>query len=224
MTALDTVGVPKAPGCWNRIGVNGDHSCPELVPHTHCRNCPVFSAAGQALYDRPPPAGYADEWADRIAAADPPPPPRTVPVVLFRVGAEWLALDVAHTVEVAPVRTVRRVPHQTDRVLAGLVNVRGELQLAVSLRTLLGIEDGPAETPVGRERMILVEKDGSRWVFLADAVDDIRHIPVTAVGKVPATVAAGPAAFTRGVFVRDGVAVGYLDPDRLFAALRRSFR
>src|SRR4029077_5730556 len=26
--------------CWNRIGVRGDASCPELKHHVHCRNCP----------------------------------------------------------------------------------------------------------------------------------------------------------------------------------------
>ncbi len=31
--------------CWNRIGVRGDGSCPELKRHIHCRNCPVYSAA-----------------------------------------------------------------------------------------------------------------------------------------------------------------------------------
>ena len=31
--------------CWNRIGVRGDASCPELEQHVHCRNCPVYSAA-----------------------------------------------------------------------------------------------------------------------------------------------------------------------------------
>ena len=30
--------------CWNRIGVRGDRSCPELKQYVHCRNCPVYSA------------------------------------------------------------------------------------------------------------------------------------------------------------------------------------
>jgi chemotaxis-related protein WspD len=219
VTELDVV--PKAPGCWNRIGVTGDRSCPELRAYTHCRNCPVFAAGGQRLLDRPPPPGYADEWAERIAAADPPPPADTLPVVLFRVGPEWLALDVADTVEVAPARPIRRVPHQSDRVLAGLVNIRGELQLAVDLKHLLGT--GDADEP-GTGRLLVAERGGVRWVFLTDAVDDIRHLPAADLGRVPATVAAGPAAFTRGVFRWRDRAVGYLDADRLFAALERSFR
>ncbi len=31
--------------CWNRIGVSGDRSCPELATVVHCHNCPVFSGS-----------------------------------------------------------------------------------------------------------------------------------------------------------------------------------
>ena len=144
----EVVPLPLVTFCWNRIGVKGDRSCPELPKVIHCRNCPVFAEAGEHLYDRPPPAGYSDEWANRIAGPGQSVGGRTLPVVVFRVGSEWLALDVGLAVEVAPVRTIRRVPHQTDEVLVGLVNIRGELQLAVSLQRLLGSE-GPAGGAAG---------------------------------------------------------------------------
>jgi chemotaxis-related protein WspD len=219
----ETVVVPLVAYCWNRIGVNGDGSCPELATYTHCRNCPTFAAGGKQLYDREPPAGYTDEWTERIARPDEPEAGRTLPVVLFRVGEEWLALDVRYAVEVAPVRVVRRVPHQTDRVLAGLVNIRGELVPAINPRELFG-SDGEDETDPTKQRLLVAEKDAARWVFLADEVHDIRHFPEDELGALPETVRSGPAAFTRGVFRWDGKTVGYLDTDRLFAALRRSFR
>ena len=40
--------LPGAGDCWNKIGVSGDLSCPELNTHIHCRNCPVFAAAARA--------------------------------------------------------------------------------------------------------------------------------------------------------------------------------
>lgn len=223
MTPLATL--PPTADCWNAIGVTGDGSCPELLRVTHCRNCPVFAAAGQRLYERPPPTGYTDDWTDRIAAADPPPPPPTIPVVLFQVADEWLALDVADTVEVSPLRTVRRVPHQSDALLAGLVNIRGELQLAIALGHLLGIGNGTKEpADPARRRLLVVERGGGRWVFLVDAVYDIFHFRRTDLGDLPATVAAGGAVYCRGVFRWKERAVGYLDADRLFPALKRSFR
>jgi chemotaxis-related protein WspD len=221
--SADSVVLPLVAFCWNRIGVGGDGSCPELATHIHCRNCPTFAAGGRRLYDREPPAGYTDEWTDRIAHPDEPEAGRTLPIVLFRVGEEWLALDVRFAVEVAPVRVVRRVPHQTDRVLAGLVNIRGELVPAIDLRELLGA-DGTGEPDPAGQRLLVAEKDAARWVFAVDEVHDIRHFPEAEMGALPATVRSGPAVFTRGVFRWDDKAVGYLDADRLFAALRRSFR
>lgn len=218
----DTVVLPTVAHCWNRIGVHGDRSCPELAEHIHCRNCPVYAAGGLRLYDRRPPADYLAEWTDRIAAPDPPPPGDTLPVVLFRVGPEWLALDVKHTVEVAPARTVRRVPHQNGGLLAGLVNIRGELQLAVSLRHLLGLDPAPEEPPTARH--LVAEHDGARWVLPVDEVFDIRHTRAADLGPVPDTVSLAAATLTRGVFRWDDRAVGHLDPDRLFAALKRGFR
>ena len=46
--------------CWNKIGVRGDGSCPELERHAHCRNCPVYSAAAAQLLDAELPAGHLD--------------------------------------------------------------------------------------------------------------------------------------------------------------------
>src|SRR5262245_44491396 len=118
MTAL-----PLAAGtdCWNRIGVRGDRSCPELAKVVHCHNCPVFAAAGRRFLDAPSPPGYLDEWTDRLAA-----PPELAAsdlqsVLVFRLGEEWLALPARVLVEVTTPRPVRRVPHRGG-LLAGLVN------------------------------------------------------------------------------------------------------
>ena len=56
--------------CWNKIGVWGDRSCPELAKVTHCHNCPVFAAAGRQFLDAPSPPDYLDEWTVRLASAD----------------------------------------------------------------------------------------------------------------------------------------------------------
>ena len=39
--------------CWNRIGVCGDQTCPELTRFVHCHNCPVFSTASERLLTAP---------------------------------------------------------------------------------------------------------------------------------------------------------------------------
>src|ERR1700722_15873698 len=54
-------------GCWHRIGVSGDRSCPELSTFVHCRNCPAFAAAARAFFDRPAPEGYLGGGASWLA-------------------------------------------------------------------------------------------------------------------------------------------------------------
>src|SRR5262245_39377192 len=98
---MNPLAVLPAPiDCWNRIGVHGDHSCPELQRVVHCQNCPVFAAAGRRFLDGPSPPGYLEEWARRLAdpiqesAAD------LHGVLIFRLGEEWLALRVKALAEV----------------------------------------------------------------------------------------------------------------------------
>src|SRR5882672_9962274 len=59
------LGTHRAPihDCWNLIGVEGNRTCRELLKFTHCRNCPVYSAAANQLLDRPLPADYRHESA-----------------------------------------------------------------------------------------------------------------------------------------------------------------
>ena len=137
--------------CWNRIGVNGDRTCPELSEHVHCRNCPVFAGAARAFFDRRAPEGYLAEWADLLGR------PRrdagrstTRPLLVFRLGVEWLALALSVVAEVTALRPVHRVPHRTNRVFSGLVSLRGQLQLCVSLHGLLDVDPAdPAVEPAG---------------------------------------------------------------------------
>src|SRR4051794_25736525 len=92
--------------CWNRIGVWGDRSCPELANVVHCHNCPVFASAGRRFLDAPSPEGYLEEWTQRLAAPVEEQGQARWSVLSFRIGEEWLALPVSVLVEVTPPRTV----------------------------------------------------------------------------------------------------------------------
>ena len=222
--------------CYNRIGVMGDGSCPELETAVHCRNCPLFVAAGKKLFEREPPAEYVEEQTRQLAKEVSAETSDAVAVAVFRIGEEWLAFAVQVVAEVTQRRTVHRIPHRSDRRLMGLVNIRGELQLCVSLGDLLGIEPGNdtssespshhaperALSPTGR---LLVTAHGSRrWVFPVDEVAGIHRVGVDRLAEPPATVAKNPKRFARAVFDWDGKSVGYLAEDRIFDSLQGSLR
>jgi chemotaxis-related protein WspD len=224
----DLADAPAA-SCWNEIGVMGDHSCPELVTAIHCRNCPVFTAAARAFLDRPAPPGYLAEWTRLLQgpALDPGDessgPRRGLGAIVFRLGAEWLALRATVVVEVTPIRPVHRIPHRSNGTLAGLVNLRGQLHLCVCLHALLGTEPPEPAAARSRERsarMIVIRRASESWVFASDEVLGVPRVPPESLQNVPATLANPAVSFSQAVFTWQGRSVGLLDDLRLFDALR----
>jgi chemotaxis-related protein WspD len=209
--------------CWNRIGIWGDRSCPELPGYVHCHNCPVFAKAGQQFLDAPSPAGYLSEWRDRLAALIEASDNDLRTVLIFRIGEEWLALSVQVLVEVTSLRPVHRVPHRTG-LLAGMVNIRGELQLCAKLAEMLGIQEAtPALAPdrvANLQRMLVVRHEAERWVLPVDGVEQVHRFPAAALTRAPSTVGRAVSHLTFGVFTWQGRAVGFLDEGRLFQALK----
>lgn len=219
------------PECWRVIGVTGDRSCPELQSFVHCRNCPVLAEAARGFFERGAPPGYLDSWraileepAEAAQGAD-------SSVLVFRVGREWLALPTAALVEVTPARTIHTVPHRHGTPLAGLVNIRGQLQLCVSLHALLGLAGGAATadpaaaaTHGATARMLVVERAGEagteRWVVGADEVAGVHRLARGETRAVPATVGHGQARCSTALFTWQDRTVGLLDEARLFTGLR----
>jgi chemotaxis-related protein WspD len=214
----------------------GDHTCPELKTAIHCRNCGVFAAAANAFLHRPAPPGYLAEWtrcvdddADACAVDASLALSEGVTLVIFRLGAEWLALPAAVVVEVTPVKSVHRIPHRSNQVLVGLVNLRGQLHLCASLHGLLGTEPranpaaahghGHGHGPDRAARMIVIRREAESWVFTADEVVGVSRVPLNLLQKVPATLANPDVSFSKAVFQWQGQSIGLLDESRLFEAL-----
>jgi chemotaxis-related protein WspD len=185
----------------------------------------------------PSPPGYLEEWTERLAAPLEEAARDLRSVLVFRLCEEWLALPVQVVVEVATVRPVHRVPHRGG-LLAGLVNIRGELHLCAHLGRLLGVDQAePAERPAllahGRApaprlphagRLVVVRRDSESWVFPVDEVEKVHRFPWAELVPAPATVSRSVRHLTRGTFVWQERPVGLLDEGRLFEALRERLR
>jgi len=216
--------------CWNLIGVAGDRTCGQLKTFIHCRNCPVYSNAGRSLLEQELPQGYLDEWTDLLRAAsegttNPVTAAGTVSAGIFRLSGEWLALPARLFKEVTQISVTHTLPHRSNNILIGLVNIRGEIQLCISLKALLGLEAADAGrqniSPVVYERMVVVEREGSRWVFCVDEIYGIHRILPEQIGNVPATVSKVPETYTKGIISWQGQSVCYLDDDLLFYTLNK---
>ncbi len=209
--------------CWKKIGVNGDRSCPRLKEHGHCRDCAIFSQQGRTLLNREAPESYLDEWVSLLAQEREAVSRDLKTVQVFRLMSEWLALPAHCWAEIVAVRPVRPIPHRTNQVLLGIVSVRGEIHLCVSLSNLLGIEkDEGTEERHSSCRFCVVRRDNLSWVFPADEVHGLISYSDKDVGAVPSTLGKSFQKFTRGLLNVAGKKIDLLDEIRVFDALSRS--
>ena len=210
--------------CWSEIGVQGNASCPELRRFVHCRNCPVFSKAGVQLLDRPLLPEYRRAWAEHFAQERKSAGQAKASALLFRVNAEWLALPAHLFQEVAERRQVHSLPHRRQGSVLGLVNVRGELLICVSLGHVLGLGRVPSRKTQRTiyDRLLVAKWNEHRFVFPADEVRGIHRFQAAELQSPPSTLANSKLSHTRGVFSWQGRTVGLLDADLLFSSINRS--
>ena len=207
--------------CWNSIGVAGDRRCAELAKFIHCRNCPVYSAAGVRLLNRALPPDYQREWTKHFAEPKKLVGPGRVSVVIFRIGPEWLALPTPVFQEVAERRPMHSLPHRHHGIVLGLINIRGELVICVSAGRLLGLEKKAGKPRAMCDRLLVANWNGHRIAFPVDEVYGIHRYHPQELKEVPATVAKSGPTYTQGVLAWRDKSVGRLDEELFFSTLNR---
>lgn len=222
---------PKTEGCWKIIGVwaMAENRCPELDRVIHCRNCEYFTQAGRKLLERDYPEQYRNEWTDVMAVVKEEESYRTISCVIFRIEREWLALRTRVFSEMIDSEGLKThtIPHRKNPVLIGLINIRGEIQLCVSLKTILNIESNSknhireAESG-GKQRMMVMDSQGEKWVFPVRDIQGVYRIHPSSFQNVPVTVVKSDSTFTRGIFEWKNKHVAYLDDELLLFSLNRS--
>lgn len=213
--------------CWNSIGVWSPKraSCAELEQVIHCRNCRHYSAAGRSLLERSMSTDYRDEWTARLAVArQTRESASNNAALLFRLGDEWLGLECRHVQEITEMRVIHSLPHKTSAHIKGLVNLRGELKVCVSIGSLLQIEKAAEDYRVDHEihqRMVHIRKQDQSFVFPVSEAHGIHRYPDHALKPTPATLSRSRHSFTAGVLAWNNHHVGVLDYELLFYALSK---
>jgi chemotaxis-related protein WspD len=212
--------------CWNRIGVRGDRSCPQLISQVHCHNCPVYSTAAKTLLNAPVPAGYSAQWGEYLAQPTPAAEVDTHSVMIFRLGAERLAIPTHLCVEVTGSRAVHSLPHRRNVAVLGVTNVRGGLLVCISLGAILQVAADVATKAAPRtvlsERMLVLGWPEGAVAAPVDEVYGVRRFRARDVQEVPATVAKAQGTYTKGILQWDDHSVGLLDAELLCYTINRS--
>jgi chemotaxis-related protein WspD len=236
--------VTRIDDCWNRIGTRGDGSCPKLAEHSRCLNCPVFEDAAARLLDRPVgdiELGQSAASVPNALSREPASAALNEPVavetsansgatqsaLVFRIAEEWLGLPTAALRQVDDIRPIHSLPHRRNRVVLGLVNIRGALTVAASLGELLHLDrtvSGKYESSNGYARMLVAAHRGEPVAFPVDEVEGVVRFPANSLLPVPTTLAHASASHARGVLAWRDRTIGLLDTDRVFESLARSLR
>ncbi len=222
--------------CWNQIGVWGDRSCDQLETAIHCRNCPVYATAGRSLLERDVPIDYLAERTAAIAApvdksvrmlnlaeGDRHPVKGvgdTPSVILFRLGDEQFALPLKVLNEVTRSGAIHRLPHRSNDLVLGLINIRGEILILISLSHFLGLKT--VENSSSLSRLLVVGAPDRKWVFPVDEVHQVHRVQADKLKEVPVVVSQARESYTQGIIDWQTKKVNYLDADLLFYTLERN--
>jgi purine-binding chemotaxis protein CheW len=138
-------------------------------------------------------------------------------LLLFRVGRELFAAELAaveEAVDLTAVRAVDRIPG-TDSPVRGIFTLRGALVPLLSPAGPLRV------TPEAGETALIVRDGAARVALVVDDVEDVLTVGQEELRPLPAA-SARDAAVLRGIIRRGTVLVAVLDLDALIAACRGS--
>jgi chemotaxis-related protein WspD len=180
-----------------------------------------------SLLDRAISEEYLRERTSHVAAEKSKPVEAgTRSIVIFRIGREWWALPTEVFQGVEDHSPTHALPHRRNGILNGLVNVRGELLLSISLGALLQLEKisaaGRDRTAPSPGRLLICTGSGGRLVFPVDEVLGVHRYHPKDLRDVPATLAkTGSANYVVGVLPWEDKTVGCMDAELLFHAVDR---
>lgn len=215
----------KIDDCWNTIGIwsHASPRCEKLDKLLHCYNCSVFSNAGKQLLNRDSDINYLGEWKKNLAKPQIEFDDTSDAAMVFRLGDEWFALSTNCIREITYCDKFHSLPHTRDPVLRGLVNVRGNLILCVSLGYLFGLHKAGLDPSDHKSisRYVVVDYGDYTYAFPVSEINNIIHFNLEQTDKPPATLESASQRFTRSVIKLDPLNIALLDEELLFHALER---
>jgi len=169
---------------------------------------------GRRHISQPIPAGQREEWAEDIARPlDEGRERAWKRFFLFRVGAEWFALDPKMFVMASPPASPQRLPHRQGSIVEGLVNADGRVIICIAFDRLVGVAS--SSVPSLQRRLLVIGSPQGQTAFHADEVLGLESLDVEGLAPLPAGAPGHLRNCALGVAVQDGRPVVCLDPEAL---------
>ena len=186
----------------------------------------VYSSAAAQLLGAELPQDYLARWTKHFSSEQKVEHREMQAALIFRIGAEWLALSPVNLQEIAEGRPIHSLPRGRSSSLLGLANIRGELLVCVALDRVLGLGKMGLEKPNAKQtldrRMVVAGREDARFVFPVEEVHGIHWFDQKELKGVPSTVEKARATYIRGILLWQNKSVGCLNDQFLFDMLDRS--
>ncbi|MDX2264385.1 MAG: chemotaxis protein CheW [Hyphomicrobiales bacterium] len=128
------------------------------------------------------------------------------------VGAEVFGLSVRQTQTIFRIASLTPVPLCPPEI-AGLVNLRGKIVTAVSLRQRLGL---PCERSFNNALAISIDHRGESFALIVDKVGDVLTLDAAMQIQTPPHIDPRRARFTSGIYQTGDMLIPVLDIAALF--------
>jgi len=135
-----------------------------------------------------------------------------VALLLFRIGEEWYAVDVADVREIFQEYVLTPVPCVPAYIL-GVINVRGEILSVTDPAKLMGIGAIDVEGDVLPPAIVIIHDDIASAVVV-DEIGDIAEVPAGSIEPPVSIIDRAQGEFIAGSVYVDTTMVGVLHVER----------
>jgi len=214
--------------CWNQTGIwSKGHTCYRLKEFIHCANCDVYKQTSRTLLGRTLPDGQIAQWTTLLAEEQESRKITDMSVVIFRVGDEWFALPSKMVVEVLEMGPIHPLPHvRNSNLLKGLVTIKGQLEICISLGNLLDIPPSARDRDLKKRkthnRLVLIHSDEHKFVFPSNEIAGVYRYNNDDLMKLPSTVSMSAISYIKGSIEWQDITVACIDDELLLKAFTRT--
>lgn len=131
----------------------------------------------------------------------------------FYLGDQYFGLDVLKVQEIIPQQPLTPVPLAHPMVL-GLINLRGQIVTAISLRERLELPPGPED---GEPLNVVVQTPDGAVCLLVDEIGDVLEVTEQQFERPPDTLQGVARDLIQGAYKLDGRLLVILDPELIIS-------
>jgi len=139
----------------------------------------------------------------------------TVQLCTFTVAGQDFGVEVRRVQEVLRHQEMTRVT-LARRDIRGLINLRGQIVMAIDLRSCLGLPQGPPDTP---PMNLVIRTDDGPVSLLVDRISDVIDVDEATAEAPPPNLSGPTHAFVRRTYPLAGRLLLLLDTDAVLAMI-----